>query len=115
MRIHTKDARTSRARPSGSVLVRFGTEYEGHDTLEAQSHAALERPAISVHGVSVFKLDVPLRNPGSVAAHAEVERYFRVMKTGANAAHYTVETPHPVTEADAACSTECSGELNEVA
>lgn len=51
------------------------------------------------HGVSVR--DRTSRLEAMRASRADVELYFRLYKTGDSRAHYTVELPHPVTDADA--------------
>ena len=79
-------------------LVRFGIEPESASDLEVACEAA--RRVGLPHGVSVR--DRTRRVDAVRASRAEVELYFRVLKTGESRAHYTVELPHPVTDADAA-------------
>lgn len=82
----------------GEFLFRFGMEPESASDLEDACEAA--KLADLPHGVSVR--DRTHRVDAMRASRPEVELYFRVHKTGESRAHYTVELPHPVTDADAA-------------
>jgi hypothetical protein len=78
-------------------LFRFGVEVETAEDLENQCEAAVVRGF--PHGVSVVIQSI--RPDASMAAGAEVELYFNVLKTGRSLFHYTVVLPHPVTTDDA--------------
>jgi RHS repeat-associated protein len=74
-------------------LYRLGEEPESAARLGAE--AARAKAGGFPHGVSVRSHTSRL--DARSALWSEVERYFRVIKTGKDPAHYTVELPEPVT------------------
>src|SRR4051794_40495397 len=76
-----------------AYLYRFGLAWESRDSLEAEAHKAVKNGF--PHGVSTFSRSS--RPDAMRASLAEVEAYFRVIKTGGNPYHYTVELPDPLT------------------
>jgi hypothetical protein len=92
---------TIRATPEQAKLVRFGLEPETADKLGAD--AARAEAAVLMHGVSVRS--ATNRLDASWAFRAEVERVFRVVKTGGDPKHFTVVLPKPVTSKAASTST----------
>lgn len=89
----------------GQHLLRFGLASESSATLEAACEAA-QRAGLP-HGVSARSRTN--RPDASTAQRTRVELYFRVHKTGDDPAHYTVELPHPVSDADASRFNELFG------
>ena len=81
-----------------TYLYRFGLEPESAERLAEQA-ADAERQNFT-HGVPVFSRTT--RRDAVSASRVEVERHFRVHKTGRNPYHYTVELPKPVTDQVAA-------------
>jgi RHS repeat-associated protein len=76
-------------------LFRFGLAPESAQKLAADA-AAAEATGRFPHGVSTFSRTSRL--DAASALRSEVEKHFKVTKTGGNAFHYTVELPKPVTE-----------------
>ena len=75
-----------------TTLTRFGTEYESPEELAADASKA-EANGFP-HGVSAIG---DATKPGSVANYEDVAKVFKVIKTGKNLSHYTIELPNPVT------------------
>lgn len=90
---------------SPGFLYRFGLDAESADQLEAACEEALRRGF--PHGVSA--VSESHRDDASVAARADLELYFTIVKTGRRRIHYTIVLAHPVTGVDAERSTEHSG------
>ena len=74
---------------------RFGLEPETAEALEVLSEIAVQRGF--PHGVSVRSEH--FRDDACMASRAEMELYFRVEQTGRSRLHFTLELPHPVTQA----------------
>ena len=77
------------------LLFRLGRDFETASDLESQCEAATANGF--PHGISLLSRS---SHPEAVsAARSSIEIQFRVLKTGKSPFHFTLELPHPVTDA----------------